>query len=92
MTTITTDYLEHGRTLPNQRANAGFLMDASGAIRLDQVGFTPERLAAEITAPAAAPGRMARMAPAAQAAGSTVAAERLSGSVLRVWVWGPPSR
>jgi len=68
----------------DQRANAGVLMNAGGAIRLDQAEFTPERLAAEITALAAEPGRLARMAAAAKAAGSVDAADRLADLVLRV--------
>jgi UDP-N-acetylglucosamine--N-acetylmuramyl-(pentapeptide) pyrophosphoryl-undecaprenol N-acetylglucosamine transferase len=83
--------------LPNaldqdQRANAGMLMDAGGAIRLDQGDFTPERLAAEITALAAEPGRLVRMAAAAKAAGSIDAADRLADLVLRVAGVIPPSR
>ena len=68
----------------DQRANAGVLMDAGGAIRLDQADFTPERLAAEIAALAAEPGRLARMAAAAKAAGAIDAADRLADLVLRV--------
>ena len=68
----------------DQRANAGVLMEAGGAIRLDQADFTPERLAAEITALAAEPDRLARMAAAAKAAGSIDAADRLADLVLRV--------
>ena len=68
----------------DQRANAGVLMDAGGAIRLDQAEFTPERLAAEIAALAAEPGRLAGMAAAAKAAGSIDAADRLADLVLRV--------
>ena len=68
----------------DQRANAGVLMDAGGAIRLDQAEFTPERLAAEIAALAAEPGRLAAMAAAAKAAGSIDAADRLADLVLRV--------
>jgi UDP-N-acetylglucosamine--N-acetylmuramyl-(pentapeptide) pyrophosphoryl-undecaprenol N-acetylglucosamine transferase len=83
--------------LPNaldqdQRANAGVLMDAGGAIRLDQAEFTPERLATEIAALAAAPGRLAGMASAAKAAGSIDAADRLADLVLRVAGVIPPSR
>ena len=75
--------------LPNaldqdQRANAGVLMDAGGAIRLDQSEFTPERLAAEIATLAAAPQKLAAMAAAAKAAGSIDAADRLADLVLRV--------
>ena len=50
----------------DQRANAGVLMEAGGAIRLDQAEFTPDRLAAEIAALAAEPARLAAMAAARQ--------------------------
>jgi UDP-N-acetylglucosamine--N-acetylmuramyl-(pentapeptide) pyrophosphoryl-undecaprenol N-acetylglucosamine transferase len=83
--------------LPNaldqdQRANAGVLMDAGGAIRLDQSEFTPERLAAEIATLAAAPQKLAAMAAAAKAAGAIDAADRLADLVLRVAGVIPPSR
>jgi UDP-N-acetylglucosamine--N-acetylmuramyl-(pentapeptide) pyrophosphoryl-undecaprenol N-acetylglucosamine transferase len=68
----------------DQRANAGVLMDAGGAIRLDQADFTPERLATEIAALAAAPQKLAAMAAAAKAAGAIDAADRLADLVLRV--------
>jgi UDP-N-acetylglucosamine--N-acetylmuramyl-(pentapeptide) pyrophosphoryl-undecaprenol N-acetylglucosamine transferase len=68
----------------DQRANAGVLMDAGGAIRLDQSEFTPERLAAEIMTLVAAPQKLAAMAAAAKAAGSIDAADRLADLVLRV--------
>jgi UDP-N-acetylglucosamine--N-acetylmuramyl-(pentapeptide) pyrophosphoryl-undecaprenol N-acetylglucosamine transferase len=68
----------------DQRANAGVLTAAGGAIRLDQADFTPNRLAAEITALTAEPGRLAAMAVAAKSSGSTDAAERLADLVLRV--------
>jgi UDP-N-acetylglucosamine--N-acetylmuramyl-(pentapeptide) pyrophosphoryl-undecaprenol N-acetylglucosamine transferase len=68
----------------DQRANAGVLMTAGGAIRLDQTDFTPERLASEIAALAAAPGRLAQMAAAAKAAGAIDAADRLADLVLQV--------
>jgi UDP-N-acetylglucosamine--N-acetylmuramyl-(pentapeptide) pyrophosphoryl-undecaprenol N-acetylglucosamine transferase len=68
----------------DQRANAGVLMEAGGAIRLDQAEFTPERLAAEITTLAATPARLATMAKAAKTVGSTDAADRLADLVLRV--------
>jgi UDP-N-acetylglucosamine--N-acetylmuramyl-(pentapeptide) pyrophosphoryl-undecaprenol N-acetylglucosamine transferase len=68
----------------DQRANAGVLMEAGGAIRLDQAEFTPDRLAAEIAALAAAPVRLQAMAAAAKSMGSTDAADRLADLVLRV--------
>jgi UDP-N-acetylglucosamine--N-acetylmuramyl-(pentapeptide) pyrophosphoryl-undecaprenol N-acetylglucosamine transferase len=68
----------------DQRANAGVLMDAGGAIRLDQVEFTSERLAAEIAGLVASPARLAAMAAAAKAIGSVDAADRLADLVLQV--------
>ena len=68
----------------DQRANAGVLMEAGGAIRLDQAEFTPDRLAAEIAALAAEPARLAAMAQAARSIGATDAADRLADLVLRV--------
>jgi UDP-N-acetylglucosamine--N-acetylmuramyl-(pentapeptide) pyrophosphoryl-undecaprenol N-acetylglucosamine transferase len=76
----------------DQRANAGFLMDAGGAIRVDQAEFTPGRLAAEITALAADPSRLAAMAAAAKAVGILDAADRLADLVLRVAGVIPASR
>ena len=76
----------------DQRANAGVLMDAGGAIRLDQAEFTPERLAAEITALAGTPGRLAAMASSAKASGTIDAADHLADLVLRVAGVIPPSR
>src|SRR4029077_14077938 len=67
----------------DQRANAGVLMDAGGAIRLDPAEFTPERPAAEITAFDADPHRLVAMAAAAKAAGAIDAADRLADLVLR---------
>jgi UDP-N-acetylglucosamine--N-acetylmuramyl-(pentapeptide) pyrophosphoryl-undecaprenol N-acetylglucosamine transferase len=74
----------------DQRANAGVLMQAGGAIRLDQAEFTPDRLAAEIAALAAEPARLAAMAKAAKSTGSIEAAERLADLVLRVAGVIPP--
>ena len=68
----------------DQRANAGVLMEAGAAIRLDQADFTPERLAAEITALVAVPQKLAAMAAAAKAVGAIDAADRLADLVLRV--------
>jgi UDP-N-acetylglucosamine--N-acetylmuramyl-(pentapeptide) pyrophosphoryl-undecaprenol N-acetylglucosamine transferase len=76
----------------DQRANAGFLMDAGGAIRVEQAEFTPNRLASEITALAADPSRLAAMAAAAKAAGILDAADRLADLVLRVAGVIPASR
>ena len=68
----------------DQRANAGILERAGGAIRLEQDIFTPGRVAAELAALAAAPQRLTDMAKAAQSAGVIDAAERLADLVLRV--------
>jgi UDP-N-acetylglucosamine--N-acetylmuramyl-(pentapeptide) pyrophosphoryl-undecaprenol N-acetylglucosamine transferase len=76
----------------DQRANAGVLMDAGGALRLDQADFTPDRLAAEISALAAEPRRLAAMAASAKAAGILDAADRLADLVLRVAGVVPASR
>jgi UDP-N-acetylglucosamine--N-acetylmuramyl-(pentapeptide) pyrophosphoryl-undecaprenol N-acetylglucosamine transferase len=76
----------------DQRANAGVLMEAGGAIRLDQSDFTPQRLAAEIAALAAEPSKLAAMAAAAKAAGILDAADRLADLVLRVAGVVPASR
>lgn len=68
----------------DQKANAGVLMQAGGAIRLDQSEFTPDRLAAEIAALAAEPTKLANMAAAAKTAGAIDAADRLADVVLKV--------
>jgi len=68
----------------DQSANAGVLERAGGALRLRQDDFTPERLASEITAFAAAPQRLATMAAAARSQGALDAAERLADLVLKV--------
>ncbi len=68
----------------DQFANAGVLERAGGAIRLVQGAFTPERLAAEIAALAAAPQRLAAMAAAAKSVGRLDAADRLATLVLQV--------
>jgi UDP-N-acetylglucosamine--N-acetylmuramyl-(pentapeptide) pyrophosphoryl-undecaprenol N-acetylglucosamine transferase len=68
----------------DQKANAGRLEQAGGAIRLDQAEFTPDRLAAEIGALAAEPARLAAMAAGAKSAGRLDAADRLADLVLRV--------
>jgi UDP-N-acetylglucosamine--N-acetylmuramyl-(pentapeptide) pyrophosphoryl-undecaprenol N-acetylglucosamine transferase len=76
----------------DQKANAGVLMAAGGAIRLDQSEFTPERLAAEIEALARAPEKLAAMANAAKSQGTSDAAEKLADLVLRVAGVLPPVR
>jgi UDP-N-acetylglucosamine--N-acetylmuramyl-(pentapeptide) pyrophosphoryl-undecaprenol N-acetylglucosamine transferase len=68
----------------DQLANANVLARAGGAIVLKQADFTPERLAAEITKLAAAPGKLAAMATGAKSAGVLDAADRLADLVLRV--------
>jgi UDP-N-acetylglucosamine--N-acetylmuramyl-(pentapeptide) pyrophosphoryl-undecaprenol N-acetylglucosamine transferase len=68
----------------DQFANAGVLERAGGAIRLAQQAFTPQRLADEIAALAAAPGRLTAMAAAARTVGRLDAAERLADLVLKV--------
>jgi len=68
----------------DQFANAGVLEAAGGAIRIEQRDFTPERLAAEITALAGDPGRLVTMAQSAKSAGTLDAAERLADLVLKV--------
>jgi UDP-N-acetylglucosamine--N-acetylmuramyl-(pentapeptide) pyrophosphoryl-undecaprenol N-acetylglucosamine transferase len=68
----------------DQLANAGVLETAGGAIRIAQPDFTPERLAAEITALLQDPARLARMARAAKSVGTIDAAERLADLVGKV--------
>ena len=68
----------------DQFANAGVLSQVDGAIRIMQKDFTPERLAAEITALAAEPARLAAMAASARAVGRLDAAERLADLVAKV--------
>lgn len=68
----------------DQFANAGVLSGAGGAIRIPQTEFTPDRLAAEISALAAEPSRLADMAKAARGAGRLDAAERLADLVAKV--------
>jgi UDP-N-acetylglucosamine--N-acetylmuramyl-(pentapeptide) pyrophosphoryl-undecaprenol N-acetylglucosamine transferase len=68
----------------DQFANAGVLAQADGAVRIVQADFTPERLAAEITALAAEPARLTRMAANARTVGRLDAAERLADLVAKV--------
>jgi UDP-N-acetylglucosamine--N-acetylmuramyl-(pentapeptide) pyrophosphoryl-undecaprenol N-acetylglucosamine transferase len=68
----------------DQRANAGILEAAGGAVRIEQAAFTPERLAADITALAADPARLARMAAGAKSSGTIDAAERLADLVIKI--------
>ena len=68
----------------DQSANAGVLERAGGALRLPQDDFTPDRLAAEISALASAPQKLVAMAAAARSEGSADAAERLADLVAKV--------
>ena len=56
----------------------------AGRIRLRQDDFTPDRLAAEITALATAPQKLVAMAAAARSQGALDAAERLADLVMKV--------
>lgn len=68
----------------DQFANAGVLEKAGGAIRIPQAEFTPDRLAAEISALAADPARLTAMAQASRAIGKLDAAERLADLLIKV--------
>jgi UDP-N-acetylglucosamine--N-acetylmuramyl-(pentapeptide) pyrophosphoryl-undecaprenol N-acetylglucosamine transferase len=68
----------------DQFANAGVLAQANGALRIAQADFTPDRLAAEISALAAEPERLAAMAVGARSVGRLDAAERLADLVTKV--------
>jgi UDP-N-acetylglucosamine--N-acetylmuramyl-(pentapeptide) pyrophosphoryl-undecaprenol N-acetylglucosamine transferase len=68
----------------DQFANAGVLAQADGGLRIPQTEFTPDRLAAEISALAAEPRRLATMAGAARSVGRLDAAERLADLVVKV--------
>jgi UDP-N-acetylglucosamine--N-acetylmuramyl-(pentapeptide) pyrophosphoryl-undecaprenol N-acetylglucosamine transferase len=68
----------------DQFANAGVLVQANGALRIPQSEFTPERLAAELSALAADPARLTTMATAARTVGRLDAAERMADLVMKV--------
>jgi UDP-N-acetylglucosamine--N-acetylmuramyl-(pentapeptide) pyrophosphoryl-undecaprenol N-acetylglucosamine transferase len=68
----------------DQFANAGVLSGASGALRIVQAEFSPDRLASEISALAAEPARLVAMAAAARGVGRLDAAERLADLVVKV--------
>jgi UDP-N-acetylglucosamine--N-acetylmuramyl-(pentapeptide) pyrophosphoryl-undecaprenol N-acetylglucosamine transferase len=68
----------------DQFANAGVLAQAGGALRIAQADFTPDRLAAEISALAAEPARLTAMAAGARTVGRLDAAERLADLVMKV--------
>ena len=67
----------------DQFANAGVLAQVNGALRIPQGEFTPDRLAAEISALAAEPARLTAMAEAARGVGRLDAAERLADLVMK---------
>jgi UDP-N-acetylglucosamine--N-acetylmuramyl-(pentapeptide) pyrophosphoryl-undecaprenol N-acetylglucosamine transferase len=67
----------------DQFANAGVLSQAGGGLRIVQSEFTPDRLAAEISALAAEPAKLTAMADAARKAGRLDAAERLADLVMK---------
>src|SRR5579871_4292569 len=66
----------------DQRANASTLERAGGAIMMEQAGFTPDRLAAEIARLAAAPEKLTEMAAAARGQGVLDGADRLADLVM----------
>ena len=68
----------------DQFANAGVLAKVNGALRIPQPEFTVDRLAAEISAFAGEPTRLAAMAEAARSAGRLDAADRLADLVVKV--------
>jgi UDP-N-acetylglucosamine--N-acetylmuramyl-(pentapeptide) pyrophosphoryl-undecaprenol N-acetylglucosamine transferase len=68
----------------DQRANAGMLERAGGAIMMAQTQFTPNRVAAEIARLAAAPDQLAEMAAAARGQGILDGADRLADLVMGV--------
>src|SRR6478609_1650914 len=68
----------------DQFANAGVLSQEGGALRIPQAEFTPDRLAAEISALAAEPARLTAMAASARIVGRLDAAERLADLVVKV--------
>ena len=68
----------------DQFANAGVLSQAGGALRIPQAEFTPDRLAAEISALAAEPARLTAMAASARTVGRLDAAERLADLVVKI--------
>ena len=68
----------------DQRANAGMLERAGGAIVMEQPRFTPDRVAAEVARLAAAPEKLAEMAAAARGQGVLDGADRLADLVMGV--------
>jgi UDP-N-acetylglucosamine--N-acetylmuramyl-(pentapeptide) pyrophosphoryl-undecaprenol N-acetylglucosamine transferase len=67
----------------DQFANAGVLAKVDGALRISQSEFTPDRLAADISAFAAEPAKLTAMAEAARGVGRLDAAERLADLVMK---------
>jgi UDP-N-acetylglucosamine--N-acetylmuramyl-(pentapeptide) pyrophosphoryl-undecaprenol N-acetylglucosamine transferase len=68
----------------DQFANAGVLSQAGGGLRIPQAEFSSDRLAAEISALAAEPARLAALAAAARTVGRLDAAQRLADLVMKV--------
>jgi UDP-N-acetylglucosamine--N-acetylmuramyl-(pentapeptide) pyrophosphoryl-undecaprenol N-acetylglucosamine transferase len=68
----------------DQAANAKTLADIGAALMLPQKDFTPERLAAELTARFEDPDSLTRAAMAARSAGVPDAAEKLASLVMRL--------
>src|SRR5664279_351102 len=68
----------------DQFANAGVLAQAGGGLRIPQADFTPDRLAAEISALAAEPARLATLAASARTVGRLDAAQRMADLVMKV--------
>ncbi|MGO8908699.1 MAG: undecaprenyldiphospho-muramoylpentapeptide beta-N-acetylglucosaminyltransferase [Bradyrhizobium sp.] len=68
----------------DQFANAGVLAQVGGSLRIPQAEFTSDRLAAEISALAAEPARLAAMAAAARSVGRLDAAQRMADLVMKV--------
>jgi UDP-N-acetylglucosamine--N-acetylmuramyl-(pentapeptide) pyrophosphoryl-undecaprenol N-acetylglucosamine transferase len=66
----------------DQRANAGILGQAGGAIVMEQTQFAPDRVATEIARLAAAPEKLADMAAAARGQGILDGADRLADLVM----------
>lgn len=67
----------------DQAVNAAVLERAGAALRLSQVEFTPDRVAAEMTQLATAPEKLVAMAESGRSQGSTGAAERLADLVIK---------
>ena len=68
----------------DQAANAKVLGDIGAAIVIPQVGFTPERLSAELRKALETPEHLTKAAQAAHSASITDAADRLARAVLQL--------